>query len=87
MALADVYDALITRRVYKPAWSHERAAQTVREGAGSHFDPAVVAAFLAAEEEFRAIARQFSDEMHEPAAPHAMRAHRDTAAQGRAALV
>jgi response regulator RpfG family c-di-GMP phosphodiesterase len=68
MAVADVYDALITKRVYKPAWSHERAAQTVREGAGSHFDPAVVAAFTAAEDEFRAIARQFSDEHHEIAA-------------------
>jgi HD-GYP domain-containing protein (c-di-GMP phosphodiesterase class II) len=65
MALADVYDALITKRVYKPAWSHEQAARTVREGAGSHFDPAVVAAFSAAEDEFRAIARQFSDARYE----------------------
>jgi HD-GYP domain-containing protein (c-di-GMP phosphodiesterase class II) len=68
MAVADVYDALITKRVYKPAWSHERAAKTVRDGAGSHFDPAVVAAFTAAEEEFRAIAQQFSDEQYETAA-------------------
>ncbi len=69
MAVADVYDALITKRVYKPAWSHERAAQTVREGAGSHFDPVVVAAFVAAEDEFREIARQFSDAKNETAVP------------------
>jgi HD-GYP domain-containing protein (c-di-GMP phosphodiesterase class II) len=68
MAVADVYDALITKRVYKPAWSHEQAAQTVRDGAGSHFDPAVVEAFIAAEDEFRSIARQFSDALYESAA-------------------
>jgi putative two-component system response regulator len=68
MAVAYVYDALITKRVYKPAWSHERAAQTVRDGAGTHFDPAVVAAFTAAEDEFRSIARQFSDAQYETAA-------------------
>ena len=67
MAVADVYDALITKRVYKPAWPHERAAQTVRDGAGSHFDPAVVAAFIAAEGEFRSIAQQFSDAQYETA--------------------
>jgi len=65
MALADVYDALTTKRVYKPAWPHEQAARTVRDGAGSHFDPAVVAAFNAAEAEFRAIAREFADAQHE----------------------
>jgi hypothetical protein len=71
MALADVYDALTTKRVYKPAWSHEQAARTVREGAGSHFDPAVVAAFTAAEDEFRSIAREFSDAQHEAEAARA----------------
>ncbi|MCA9255325.1 MAG: hypothetical protein KDA33_06790, partial [Phycisphaerales bacterium] len=42
---ADVFDALTSRRVYKPAWSREDAARAIREGAGRMFDPAVVAAF------------------------------------------
>jgi HD-GYP domain-containing protein (c-di-GMP phosphodiesterase class II) len=81
MALADVYDALTTQRVYKPAWSHEQAARTVREGAGSHFDPAVVAAFTAAEEEFRSIAREFSDAQHQAEA--ALAAERQDSCEGR----
>ena len=39
MALADVYDALISKRVYKPAFSHEKAKSILVEGSGSHFDP------------------------------------------------
>jgi len=61
MALADVYDALISKRVYKPAFSHEEAKQVILEGHGSHFDPDVVDAFLAVESEFVDIARDFSD--------------------------
>lgn len=57
MALADVYDALISRRVYKPGFTHEDAVHEIRAGRGSQFDPAVVDAFLASEESFRAIAR------------------------------
>ena len=49
MALADVYDALISKRVYKPAFSHDKAKQIIIEGSASHFDPAVVQAFLAIE--------------------------------------
>ena len=45
MALADVYDALISRRVYKPAFPHEQAVRMIEAGSGSHFDPDVVAAF------------------------------------------
>lgn len=62
MALADVYDALITRRVYKEAMTHEEAVGIVAAGRGSHFDPALVDAFLANEAEFQAIARAFADE-------------------------
>jgi len=62
MALADVYDALITRRVYKDAMTHEEAVGIVAAGRGSHFDPALVDAFLAKEAEFLAIARAFADE-------------------------
>jgi putative two-component system response regulator len=61
MALADVYDALISRRVYKPAFSHEEAAGILRAGRGNHFDPDVVDAFDAIEDEFRAIAGRFAD--------------------------
>lgn len=45
MAVADVYDALTSSRSYRGAWTHERALQTIEEGAGSHFDVDVVAAF------------------------------------------
>jgi putative two-component system response regulator len=61
MALADVYDALISRRIYKPAMSHAQAAEIIVAGRGQHFDPDVVDAFLAIQDEFQAIARRFSD--------------------------
>jgi putative two-component system response regulator len=61
MALADVYDAIISRRVYKEAMPHESAVEIIAAGRGSHFDPDVADAFLAIEDEFRAIARRFSD--------------------------
>ncbi len=61
MALADVYDALISRRVYKEGMSHEEAVALIREGSGKHFDPDLVSAFLEIHEEFRAIAQRFLD--------------------------
>ena len=61
MALADVYDALISRRVYKPPFSHAQAKEIICNGRGSHFDPAVVDAFVAAEARFIEIARTFAD--------------------------
>jgi putative two-component system response regulator len=61
MALADVYDALISRRVYKPPFPHEKALDIIREGSGKHFDPDIVEAFLRIEREFRAIAEEFAD--------------------------
>ncbi|MEI6055413.1 MAG: two-component system response regulator [Lentisphaerota bacterium] len=64
MALADVYDALISKRVYKPAFSHEKAVQLITEGRDTHFDPDVVDAFLAIENKFREIAITLSDEKH-----------------------
>ncbi|MGF1729971.1 HD domain-containing phosphohydrolase [Photobacterium kasasachensis] len=62
MALADVYDALISKRVYKPAFSHEKAKAIILEGKGTHFDPQVVEAFLECENEFVDIARNYQDE-------------------------
>lgn len=61
MAVADVYDALISRRVYKPGMPHEEAVDIIRQGCGWHFDPDVCAAFLGATEQFKAIAERFSD--------------------------
>ena len=55
VAVADVYDALTTRRVYKPAFSHEKAMQLIIDGSGSHFDPNVVSAFVAVEPQVLAI--------------------------------
>lgn len=62
MAVADVYDALISKRVYKDAMSHADAVAIVSAGSGSHFDPTVATAFLAIEAEFEAIARAYTDE-------------------------
>ncbi|MDG4582825.1 MAG: two-component system response regulator [Candidatus Competibacter sp.] len=62
MAVADVYDALISRRIYKPALPHEQAVATIREGRGRHFDPDIADAFLECAEEFRAIAARFADD-------------------------
>jgi len=61
MALADVYDALICKRVYKRAFSHEETRSIILEGRGSHFDPQVVDTFLAVESQFLAIAAAFAD--------------------------
>jgi len=65
MAVADVYDALISKRVYKPAFSHDKAVAIIREGRGSHFDPDVVDAMDATETEFLAIAAQYSHAQNE----------------------
>ena len=61
MAVADVYDALISRRVYKQPMPHEKAVQIITEGKGSHFDPDMVDAFLELEQEFKKIAAAFAD--------------------------
>ncbi len=61
MALADVYDALISRRVYKPAFSHAKARDILLEGRGIHFDPDIVTAFEAVDEAFQVIARTYAD--------------------------
>lgn len=62
MAVADVYDALISKRVYKPAFSHQEAMAILHEGRGRHFDPALIDAVDAVEMEFCEIARAFRDE-------------------------
>jgi len=67
MAVADVYDALISRRVYKNGMSHEEAARIMREGHGKHFDPDVCDAFFACVDQFQAVAAQFADSDHDMA--------------------
>ena len=61
MAVADVYDALISRRVYKEGMTHEQAVQLIIEGRGKHFDPDITDAFLALQDDFIAIAAKFWD--------------------------
>jgi putative two-component system response regulator len=55
MAVSDVYDALRSKRPYKPAFTHEKSCEIIMEGAGRHFDPAVIEAFTAVEAEFAEI--------------------------------
>lgn len=60
-ALADVYDALTTKRIYKDAYSHEVARGIIIDGSGKHFDPLIVESFLRCEDQFREVHRQFSE--------------------------
>ncbi len=62
MALADVFDALVSRRVYKSALPFDAAREIIIQGRGSHFDPDVVDAFLAAYDDFVAVAACYVDE-------------------------
>ncbi len=61
MALADVYDALISKRVYKPAFSHQKAVAMIIEGKGKHFDPLLIEGFAEIHEQFKTIALSFLD--------------------------
>ena len=61
MALADVYDALVSRRVYKEGMPHARAVAIILEGRASQFDPDVVDAFISLEAEFATIGTRFPD--------------------------
>ncbi len=65
MALADVYDALISRRVYKPPFPHTKAVELILEGRGTHFDPDVADAFEQLQAKFREIALSHVDHEEE----------------------
>lgn len=67
MAVADVYDALISRRAYKPSFTHAQAIEMIIEGRGTHFEPEIVDAFLACAADFLLIARRFSDQQESTA--------------------
>ncbi|MDR1483576.1 MAG: response regulator [Planctomycetaceae bacterium] len=62
IALADVYDALISKRVYKQALTHESAKAIIVEGRCKHFDPDVVDCFIDLEDQFIAIHKRFSED-------------------------
>ncbi|MCL2702198.1 MAG: response regulator [Defluviitaleaceae bacterium] len=53
LAIVDVYDALISQRVYKAAYSHEKAVEIIKEGRGTQFDPHLVNLFLSMEDRFK----------------------------------
>jgi len=55
MAIVDVYDALISERPYKKAFTHDEAVQTIKESSGTHFDPALVDIFVEYEKEFEKV--------------------------------
>jgi len=59
MAIADVYDALISERPYKKAYTHEEACRIIEESAGTHFDPEIVKIFKQVEDEFKKIAEKY----------------------------
>jgi putative two-component system response regulator len=61
MAVADVYDAIISQRVYKLGMSHAEAVEIIVEGSGTHFDPDIIDAFLKVRDEFQKIAARYSD--------------------------
>lgn len=67
VSIADVYDALSSRRVYKDAMPHEECVQIIRDAAGTQFDPRLVRVFLEIESQFRDIARQFRERYEEDA--------------------
>ena len=58
MAVADVYDALISVRPYKKAFTHDEACKIIEDGRGTHFDPDLVDIFLNVHEEFKRIVRE-----------------------------
>ncbi len=62
MAIADVYDALVNRRVYKEEFSYAKTYKIMKEGRGTHFDPLLLDAFFEIKEQFREIAERYTDE-------------------------
>ena len=61
MALADMYDALVSERVYKKAWTTDQATEEIISKRGSHFDPLIVDAFIAEQSSFNEIAQKYRD--------------------------
>ncbi len=66
MALADIYDALLSERVYKPAFSYEAARDEIRDHAGTRFDPGMVEVMLRHIEKFEAVHKKFREGIPDP---------------------
>ena len=62
--MADVFDALVSVRCYKNAMSYDEAMDIIKKDAGSHFDPKVVEAFVAASDEVKQISDEFARHSH-----------------------
>jgi putative two-component system response regulator len=67
LALGDVYDAHISKRVYKEAFSHSESREIILSGSGKRFDPDIVEAFVSSEDEFIAISKRYIDTEKETA--------------------
>ena len=65
MAVADVFDALVSKRSYKKPFSFEEAMQIITDGSGKHFDPLIVDAFVSAGDEVRKVEAEFSRRTNE----------------------
>ena len=61
MAVADVFDALTSKRVYKPAFSPEKAIEILQEGSGSQFDPKCVEAFMDSMTDVMVILKKYNE--------------------------
>jgi len=62
MAIPDVYDALISDRVYKKAFTHDDSVLIIAKGIGTHFDPDIGSVFLEVANQFQAISFAFRDQ-------------------------
>ena len=62
LAAADVFDALVSKRVYKPPFDFDKAFEIIREGSGTHFDPKIVEAFVLMQDEIKSVAETFSED-------------------------
>lgn len=65
MAVADVYDALISKRIYKDPMTHEEAMEIIHSGRGQHFDPVIVDTAMELERTFNNIAQTYADDPHD----------------------
>jgi len=61
MSVADMYDALVSKRIYKNAWTHEQAIQEIVSKGNTYFDPVIVNAFIAEQNSFKEISRNYQD--------------------------
>lgn len=66
VAVADVYDALISKRIYKDAWTEDKVLEYIKSNAGTHFDPEVVEAFFGIYDVITAIREKYTEEQDKP---------------------